>query len=202
MTYLLRGILIGLMLGMPIGAIGALTVQRTWRSGARAGLLTGLGSSVADCFYAGIGAFGITLVSDFLHRWQDVITAIGGIVILGMGVRALLRPPAELPADTAKRGSVRLFLSAFALGLTNPTAIVTFLFAFSYLGIAEVVRWMDGVFLVAGVFLGTYGWWGILVYTAQRLQKKTARFPIRTVHRIFGAILCLFGGLICLRLVL
>ena len=65
MEYLLRGIMIGLIFGLPVGAIGALTVQRTWSLGVKAGLLTGLGSSVADCFYACVGAFGLTLISDF-----------------------------------------------------------------------------------------------------------------------------------------
>lgn len=58
MEYLLKGILIGLLFGLPVGAVGALTVQRTWRLGVKAGLLTGLGSSVADCFYACVGALG------------------------------------------------------------------------------------------------------------------------------------------------
>ena len=67
-SYLLRGVLIGLLFGLPVGAVGTMTVQRTWSFGVRAGLLTGLGSSVADCLYACIGAFGLTLLSDFLLR--------------------------------------------------------------------------------------------------------------------------------------
>lgn len=66
MEYLLRGIMIGLIFGLPVGAIGALTVQRTWSLGVKAGLLTGLGSSVADCSYACVGTFGLTFISDFL----------------------------------------------------------------------------------------------------------------------------------------
>ena len=47
MEYLLRGILIGILFGLPVGAIGALTVQRTWSLGAKAGLLTGLGLTIS-----------------------------------------------------------------------------------------------------------------------------------------------------------
>ena len=42
-SYLLRGVLIGLLFGLPVGAVGTMTVQRTWSFGVRAGLLTGLG---------------------------------------------------------------------------------------------------------------------------------------------------------------
>ena len=62
MGHLFRGILIGLLFGVPAGAVGAMTAQRAYSSGLRAGLLTGLGSSVADCLYACVGAFGLSLM--------------------------------------------------------------------------------------------------------------------------------------------
>lgn len=50
--FFLRGMLMGLIFGIPIGAVGTITVQRTWRDGVKAGLITGFGASVADCLYA------------------------------------------------------------------------------------------------------------------------------------------------------
>lgn len=199
MEYLLRGILIGLLFGLPVGAIGALTVQRTWSLGVRAGLLTGLGSSVADCFYACVGAFGLTLISDFLLRWQVVITAFGGTLVLAMGLKSLIRPQGELPPDEETLGGVKLFFTSFVIGITNPAAILTFLFAFSYFGISEVSGWGDGSLLVLGVFLGTYFWWGTLSALTQ-FKRKAAKFKLRTMNRIFGSVLCLFGVVVFLRL--
>lgn len=109
MEYLLRGILIGILFGLPVGAIGALTVQRTWSLGAKAGLLTGLGSSVADCFYAFASAFGLTLISEFLLRFQGIITALGGILILAMGLKSLIHPQGELPPDEETLGGRNAF---------------------------------------------------------------------------------------------
>ena len=74
----IKGILIGLIFGVPVGAVGAMTVQRTWEHGIKAGLLTGMGSSVADCIYAAIGAFGLTIISDFLLQYQGAIHLVGG----------------------------------------------------------------------------------------------------------------------------
>ena len=202
MGYLLRGILIGLLFGLPVGAIGALTVQRTWSLGAKAGLLTGLGSSVADCFYACVGSFGLTLISDFLLRFQGIITASGGVLILTMGLKSLIRPQEELAVHKETLGGAKLFLTSFAIGITNPAAILTFLFAFSYFGITEVSRWGDGLFLVAGVFLGTYFWWGTLSALTQFIKKRAAKFQLRTMNRIFGGILCAFGILVFVRLFL
>ena len=44
----LRGLLIGLVFGVPAGAIGALTIQRTLEKGFFAGLVTGAGLSGHD----------------------------------------------------------------------------------------------------------------------------------------------------------
>lgn len=202
MEYLLRGILIGILFGLLVGAIGALTVQRTWSLGAKAGLLTGLGSSVADCFYACVGAFGLTLISDFLLRFQGIITALGGILILVMGLKSVIHPQGELPPDEETLGGAKLFLTSFAIGITNPAAILTFLFAFSYFGISEVSGWSDGIYLVAGVFLGTYFWWGTLATLTQLIKRRAAKFQLRTMNRIFGGILCAFGILVFVRLFL
>lgn len=199
MTFLLKGILIGLLFGLPAGAVGALTVQRTLRYGPKAGLLTGLGSSAADCCYAAAGAFGLTAVSDFLLHYQTAIHLLGGGLILLMGVR-LLRRTENTPRQEAEN-AVRsgLFLSSFAIGITNPTAVLTFLFAFSWLGISGRLAFADGLLLVLGIFFGTYLWWGILTLTAGLARKKTAAMdPIR-MNRIFGVILCLLGLAVWLR---
>ena len=82
-----KGILIGLIFGVPVGAVGAMTVQRTWEHGIKAGLLTGMGSSVADCIYAAIGVFGLTIISDFLLQYQGAIHLVGGTIVLFMGIR-------------------------------------------------------------------------------------------------------------------
>ncbi|MCH5209246.1 MAG: hypothetical protein J1F04_10190 [Oscillospiraceae bacterium] len=46
----------------------------------KCGIITGLGSSAADCFYAVAGAFGITVISDFLTQYQLPINIVGGLL--------------------------------------------------------------------------------------------------------------------------
>lgn len=200
MSYLLRGIFVGLLFGLPAGAVGALTVQRTWNFGIKAGLLTGLGSSVADCCYACVGAFGITILWDFLLRWQTIITAAGGVLILVMGLCSLIRPLEALPDAREEAAGVKRFLTSFVIGITNPAAVLTFLFAFSYFGISRIETLPEGICLVAGVFLGTYFWWGALTAFTQTIKKRASKFQLRTMNRIFGGILCTFGAVIVARL--
>ena len=202
MDYLLKGVLIGLLFGVPAGAVGALTVQRAFRYGARAGLFTGLGSSVADCFYAGIGAFGITLISDFLLHYQTVITLLGGALILFLGIRMFLQKNNAPDYKEEHHGYVRMFLSSFVIGITNPAAILTFLFAFTYFGISGNLSLWKSIFLVCGVFVGTYLWWGLLTGAVNLIKKRTSQFKFYHMNHIFGSILCLFGAMVLLRLLI
>lgn len=111
MGFLLKGICIGLLFGLPAGAVGALTVQRTLHSGAKAGLFTGLGSSAADCLYASIGVFGLTFISDFLLRFQTAIHLLGGGLVLFMGVRLLIKKEIAAGAAPQAIGFAGMFLS-------------------------------------------------------------------------------------------
>jgi len=193
MDYLLQGILIGLLFGLPVGAVGTMTVQRTWSNGIKAGLFTGLGSSVADCFYAAIGVFGLTLISDLLLKYQNMIHLFGGMLILLMGVRLLIRKDEAIPQGGTAAGTLKMFFSSFAVGITNPAAILTFLFAFSYLGISADAELLRGSMLVIGVLTGTYIWWGTLTAVTYIIKKKAKRFRFRYMNRIFGSILLLFS---------
>lgn len=193
MDYLLLGILIGLLFGLPVGAVGTMTVQRTWSNGIKAGLFTGLGSSAADCFYAAIGVFGLTLISDLLLKYQNIIHFFGGMLILFMGIRLLIRKDEAAPQKGTAEGMLKMFLSSFAVGITNPAAILTFLFAFSYFGISAGAGLFRGSMLLIGVLTGTYIWWGTLTAVTYSIKKKAKRFRFRYMNRIFGSILLLFG---------
>lgn len=156
-VFFLWGVLIGLLFGIPAGAVGAMTVQRTWNYGIKAGLLTGLGSSVADCIYACVGAFGLTVISEFLLKYQTVINLAGGGLVLYMGVHLLLskKKPDEIPSVS---GRIKMFLSSFLVGITNPAAVLTFLFAFSYFGISGDTNLIQGYALSLEFFLApTFG---------------------------------------------
>lgn len=200
-VFFLRGVLIGLLFGVPAGAVGAMTVQRTWNYGIKAGLLTGLGSSVADCIYACVGAFGLTVISEFLLKYQTVINLAGGGLVMYMGLHLLLskKKPDEIPSVS---GRIKTFLSSFLVGITNPVAILTFLFAFSYFGISGDTNLIQGIYLVSGVFLGTYLWWTALSVIVGILKGRQKKDHLQIMNRIFGVILCLFGMVVFIRIII
>ena len=203
-SYFIKGIFIGLLFGMPFGAVGTMTVHRTLHYGFKAGLMTGLGSSTADCFYACIGVFGLTFISDFLLKHQMIIYLIGSILILAMGIQLLIRKEKEqqhIPLQSQKQvtDSIKMFLSSFVIGITNPAAILTFLFAFSYFGISGGENMFLGIWLVCGVFIGTYLWWITLSTAVSIIKKKTENHSFRYMNKIFGTILLFFGIVVFIK---
>ncbi len=198
MECFFKGILIGLMFGVPIGAVGAMTVQRTLDRGFGAGLLTGLGSSAADCLYACVGVFGLTFISDFLLKYRTIITIIGGAFVLTMGISQLVKKPAENAPQKSADGA-KMFLSSFAVGITNPAAILTFLFAFTYFGIAEISGALNGILLVMGVFIGTYIWWGALSGVVCIIKRKSGNRGLPYMNKVFGVILIIFSAVIFVK---
>lgn len=198
---LFRGILIGLIFGTPVGAIGMLAIQRTLQDGMKAGLLTGFGSSTADSIYAAVGAFGITIVSDFLEEYQNYINIVGGCILLVFGFRMMQKKVKEMKEEENGISKVKLFLSSFIIGITNPVAFFGFLFAFSYFHLGDDLGIVGAILLVIGVFIGTFIWWLILCGIVYRFREKAVRHE-GVVNRISGVLLIAFGVVIFIKTIL
>jgi threonine/homoserine/homoserine lactone efflux protein len=86
-----KGFVIGLIIGMPMGPVGALVIQRVLIYGKKVGLISGLGSTFADMIYAIIAAFRITFISSLLTENQRIIQIVGGAVVFAIGIRIFKR---------------------------------------------------------------------------------------------------------------
>lgn len=196
---MLKGLIIGILFGIPIGAVGLMTVQRTLAHGSWAGVISGMGSSVADFLYACIGSFGLTFISDFLFENQTIINILGGALIFLMGIKTFVRQSEVAIVKSKAAGAVKMFLSSFAIGITNPAAVLTFLFAFSYFGISGHMGFDDGIRLVSGIFIGTLLWWVTLAAIVGVLKNKVTERGFKNINKIFGVILILFSVSVFIR---
>ena len=201
-TMALRGLAIGLLFGVPVGSVGALVLQRTLSRGFLTGLLTGAGSSVADCAYAAVGAFGLTFISEPLLRWRTPISVVGGLLMITMGIASSRKrhddaagaPYAEASyVATPYASNVGVFVSALAVGITNPAAILGFLFAFSLFNIAGPLGPMQGTALVAGILIGTMCWWLALAGSVARLRGRWSLGTVSRLEHCFAVLVAAIG---------
>ncbi len=70
MSTLLRGIVIGLSIAVPVGPIGVVCIRRSLADGRAVGLVSGLGAATADAIHGAIAALGLAMISDVLVRQQ------------------------------------------------------------------------------------------------------------------------------------
>ena len=191
--YFLRGLLIGLVFGVPAGAIGALTIQRTLEKGFFAGLITGVGSSAADLIYSCVGVFGITIISDFLTAHQEIIRILGGILLLLLGITILRKKELTVARQDAKGTPVFYCLSAFTAAILNPATILSFMVAFTAFGISGDLNTYQGIALIVGILAGTLCWWSALSGGVTYFRKKVTNHIYKWLNCILGCFMALFG---------
>lgn len=198
-NYLIRGLLIGLIFGVPAGAIGALTIQRTLNGGFSAGLTTGLGSSTADLLYACVGIFGVTLVSDFLSRYQRPISVLGGLLIGALGIHIFRQKPQNQQQESNRTKLPLCFASSFAIAVTNPATVLAFLMAFTAFEITGEQTGEQSVQLIAGIFLGTLCWWSILSGITSIFRSRSNHRIYQLLNWVLGCSMLVFGGIILIK---
>lgn len=193
-SLLLRGLALGFAIAAPVGPIGVLCIRRTLAQGRAAGLLSGLGAATADAFYGSVAAFGLTAISGLLVSQRTWLGLLGGVFLCYLGARTFLAAPALEPASTAPGGLAGSYASTLVLTLTNPMTILSFAAVFAGMGLgAGVGSFGSAALLVAGVFLGSAGWWLALSTGVSMLRGGLSAAGLRWVNRVSGVVIVAFG---------
>lgn len=193
LSYFFKGFCIGIIFGVPAGAIGALTIRRTLAYGFWAGFITGMGSSVADLLYASVGIFGLTMVSNFVEDYQQIISLIGGIVIFALGLFIWKNNSIPKAEVENKKNFPTCFLSSLTLAIANPAMLLTFLAAFTIFKIGGTLDVTTKSSLLLGILIGTICWWGGLTGIISLFRKKMTDQIYIWLNRTLGILLFLLG---------
>ncbi len=190
---LIKGIAVGVVIALPVGPVGVLCVRRTLFEGPTYGFVSGLGAATADAIFAVIAGFGVTIVRDFMLRYQDGFGAAGGLFLLYVGVKALVEVSDAEPEPLDGEAYVSAFASTFALTITNPVTILAFAGIFAKVGVGGEGDLGEMAVLVGGVFLGSLLWWLALSFGIAGLRRVLGGIRLKWINRISGAILTLSG---------
>jgi threonine/homoserine/homoserine lactone efflux protein len=192
--YLLKGLAVGFSLAAPVGPIGVLCIRRTLAHGSKRGIIIGLSAASADMIYGIVAAFGVTLISDFISQQQHWIRLVGGILLLVLGYRTFFSHPATDIIISGKNGHTRMFLSTFFLTLTNPITFFAFAAVFAGIGLDQSMgRHGFAIFLVAGIFIGSFSWFSLLTSLVHFFHEKITTDGLIVINKIAGSLLTLFG---------
>jgi len=193
--FLLKGMLVGVVIAVPVGPVGILCIRRTILDGRMAGLLSGIGAATADALFGIIAGFGLTVISDWLFNYQDWLRVGGAAFLLVVGIRALRSDPtARARAGRDPESLLGDFASTFALTITNPVTILSFLAIFGAIGFTgEEATLTHAAILVAGVWIGSFLWWIGLIAGTGLLRLTFKRQHLVWINWGSGGILVVAG---------
>lgn len=198
---LFRGILIGLIVGMPIGPIGAICLKNTITFGRKYGLTCGFGSALADSIYAFLISFGLMIITKFIFLYQSYFHIIGGIILICFGIYISLKANSNVKNESISNSNslFKGFISTFLLALSNPATIFSFIAIFTALHLVNISADINSkIILIIGVFIGSMLWWFILIFTTFKFNNKLNVKSTSIVDKILSFIVILSGIIIFL----
>ena len=190
-----KGFVLGLVVSIPLGPVGALCIQRTISKGYKSGLLGGLGAASADLFYVLIAGFGVSVVIDWLISVRMWIQIGGAMIFMFMAWKVFYTNP----AIQVRRGRHRKhrpledFITTFLLTFSNPTPVFVFTAGFAGFIVHEDANFIDIILAIAGVFIGCLSWWGALVSIVNLFRGKIRLRHLLWVNKITGVAVFIFA---------
>jgi threonine/homoserine/homoserine lactone efflux protein len=201
LEILLKGIILGLTVSMPLGPIGIILVNRTIKRGMLSGFFSGLGLATADTLLAGLAALGYTVILGFINEQRFIISIISGLIIIGIGLKIFLSNPVKdiRNKEKANKSLWRDYYSVFVLSISNPYTIFIFVAFFSGVHIGGNVKpELVPFFLIPGVLIGTITWWFFLSYFVSRFKKNIRLRVIVRVTKVAGIVVIVIGIIVLL----
>lgn len=196
-TLLVKGIIIGLSISIPLGPIGMLCIQRTLNRGQKYGLATGIGATFSDLVYSVITMFFLNFILTFIEQHQFVIQIIGSIIILFFGVWIYRSNPSSQPLPNEKKTEHSLvgdFFSSFALTLTNPLILFVLIALFAQFDFVNTeMTLLEHAFALFSILLGASIWWIILTTLANRFRNRLNIRGLKFINRLAGGIITVIG---------
>jgi threonine/homoserine/homoserine lactone efflux protein len=196
LSIIIKGILIGLCISVPLGPIGMLCVQRTLHRGRFHGLITGLGASTSDLLYVIISLFFLSFIIDFLDKNQFIIQFAGSLLVCAFGFFIFRNNPTAQPKPNEKLNNTLLkdYVSSFALTLSNPLILFVLIALFARFNfLSDHAHPLQIVAGLLAIFGGATAWWSVLTIVVSHFRHKCRLRELKMINRITGIVIILIG---------
>ncbi|MFZ0161795.1 MAG: LysE family transporter [Kineosporiaceae bacterium] len=182
---LLNGLIAGLGVALPLGAISVLLLHEAFVHGWRPAAAGATGVALVDLIYAGSAVTAGAAITAALAGHEQAVRRVGAVILTVVAVHGMLgvRRPAALTATADDARAPIAVLTRF-IGLTAVNPLTAVYFAVLATGLA-VTGLRAGVAFVLGVFLGSWAWQLALV-GAGALAGERLPAGVRTAVSLLG----------------
>lgn len=197
--FFLTGIGLGLIVSIPVGPVNILCIQHSLALGFWAGFAIGCGAMFADLVIAAMAILGFTALSGFMQSHERILHLMGGIILMGFGLRLFLSHPTMLPENDASLSPFRHFGAmpqSFLLTVTNPGALLGIFALVGSTGsvVGGLTSFHTAFYLLLGLFVGGALWWAALARGISLFRRRMSAMRLLLINRTAGVLL-LFSGL-------
>ncbi len=194
------GFLVGLSVVVPVGPISLLCAQRTLAFGAKIGISTGLGAATVTVTYACLIVAGLDAAGPWLASSQHVLNTAGGLVLIGMATRTLLRERAA--PSRLVRGApspARAYLSAMLVNLVNPLGPLLMLAALASADLTHAGSVGLEAASLLGLLCAAVVWWVGFNGAIGAMRTRATPDVLRWLNVLASLLLSLYGALTLAR---
>lgn len=208
---LVRGLVVGLASSITVGPVAVLCIQRTLSKSQRSGFLSGLGVACADTLMAIIAFFFYALLQTQIEQYKNIISLLGGIFIVIVGVVIFFQNPApQIRRNrTGVSSSWRDFASMFGFTMANFITVIPYILAFfamfgveSHNGSRDLATIVSSLLVLLGFFGGAVAWWFLLTLLISLFRSRFRPQHMQMINRVAGIIIGLLGIITILSTVL
>jgi len=196
LEIIIKGVLIGLCISVPLGPIGMLTIQRTLNRGQKHGIATGLGATTSDLIYTIITLFFLSFVLDFIEEHRFIIQLVGSLVVTYFGWYIYRSNPSTQPKpnETVKHSLPGDFLTSFGLTFSNPLVLFVLIALFArFEFIGKNTKFFISVCGILSILGGALLWWSLLTFLVSRFKNKLNMRELRLINQITGVVIIIIG---------
>lgn len=191
---IIKGIVIGLMVSIPLGPVGIIVIQRTLNRGWLSGLFSGLGAAVADLIYAIFAATGFGLILQLVEKHVYSLQIITFCIIIVIGFAISRKSIQKLRKERSKSSNLFSdFISIFLLTFSNPLVVGVFLALFTGAASVEEASLKSIITILIGIFAGAILWWFVLTLSVSLFRHKFRFRNLFWINKVTGIIIFILG---------
>lgn len=161
LDVLISGLVTGLAIAVPVGAVAALIITLSARTSWKVGAAAGLGVATVDGAYATVAVVAGKAVAEFLEPIEDTLQVVSIVALLAIAVLTLVHALRPEKPDTAENGRTwtpfRAWLVFVGITAVNPATVIYFA-AIVLGGSVDIDGPGEGLVFVLAVFIASASW--------------------------------------------
>lgn len=196
-SFIFKGLIIGIIASAPMGPVGILCIQRTLNKGRWYGFITGVGAAVSDFIYALMVGLGMSFIMKPLENpeYQFALQISGSVILLLFGIYCFRSDPRKKMHQSGKTKGTLLHngITAFLVTLSNPLIIFLFMAVFAQFAFIQPDEPVELVVGFLSIPAGALLWWYGLTWIVDKIRGKFDLDGIVIINKVIGSIVVLFS---------